>query len=227
MTHPQLPLPVSLRDDNDFASFLPLGNEEAWRAARAVATGNEPLVVLWGAPVSGRTHLLEAAVGLAAARGERAMRVGLQGLPAEALTGLETLTLLCLDDADALAGQPVAEEALFHLFNALRDAGGRMMVTASGPPEAIGLQLADLRSRLGSGLVVALRPLDDEARLRVLVHRAACRGLDLPEETARYLLTRLSRRLDDLVGMLARLDQAALASQRRLTVPFVKAVMQW
>jgi DnaA family protein len=226
MTHPQLPLPVSLRDDNDFASFLPTGNEEAWRAARAVATGSEPLLLLWGSPGSGRTHLLEAAVGLAAARGERAMLVSVPALPPDAWRGLEELDLLCLDDIDAIAGQPAAEEAFFHLFNAVRDRGGRLLMSAGGPPASLAIGLADLRSRLGAGLVVGLRAPDDALRLAVLQHRATCRGLELPEETARFLLSRASRRLDDLVGLLVKLDHASLASRRRLTVPFVRTVIE-
>ena len=69
------------------------------------------------------------------------------------------------------------------------------------------------------------RPLDDAGRLQVLQLRAQGRGFELPDETGVYLLRRYPRDLPALCGLLERLDQASLVAQRRLTIPFVKAVL--
>ncbi|MGB5742669.1 MAG: DnaA/Hda family protein, partial [Sedimenticolaceae bacterium] len=88
------------------------------------------------------------------------------------------------------------------------------------------LSLPDLRSRLASGLTLALQPLDDRGRLALLQCLAARHALNLPDEVGRYLLTRSSRDPGDLIAIIQRLDQASLAEQRRLTIPFVRGLLQ-
>ena len=85
--------------------------------------------------------------------------------------------------------------------------------------------LADLASRLSWGLSYLLVPLPEAQVVSALELRARGRGLDLPEETAQYLLRRIPRDLPTLFNLLDRLDEAALIEQRRLTVPFVKSVL--
>ena len=143
----------------------------------------------------------------------------------DALAGWEDRAVVCLDDADRLAGRDAWELALFGLFNRLADAGGRLVVSAAASPAATRFGLADLASRLAWGAVFRLEPLDDEGRGAALRLRAAHRGLELPEETARYLLRRLPRDMRALCGWLDRLDTASLAAQKRLTVPFVREVL--
>ncbi len=224
----QLPLPVGLRDGNTLDAFLPDANPEALAAVRALLSGEQPFVFLWGPPGSGRTHLLEAATDAASSGGASAAYLAapalLQAGP-RILDGMaDSADLVCIDDIDRLAGDRAWEEALFHLFNAVRARGGRLLCAAAGPPAACGFVLPDLASRLSSGLVARLAPLDDAMRLAVLAFRAGRRGLDLPPETARYLLARRSRRLADLVALLGDLERAASVHKRRLTVPFVRQV---
>ncbi len=222
-------LPVGLRDGNTLASYLPTANPEALAAVMSLLVGQELFVYLWGSPGTGKSHLLEAVVDAAASEGRKVVYValGLQPLPdLDMLAGVaDTADLVCVDDIDRIAGDRRWEEAFFHIFNGLRARGARLAVVAAAPPAALGLALADLASRFSSGLTVQLAPLDDETRLAILAFRAARRGLELPPETGRFLLTRTSRRLDALVALLGQLDQAALVHQRRLTVPFVRQVL--
>ncbi len=222
-------MPVGRRDGNTLASYLATANPEALVAVTRLLAGLEPFLYLWGAPGSGRSHLLEAAVAAMASEGRAVRYIALGGQPLpdlDVLAGVaDTADLVCIDDIDRIAGDRRWEEAFFHLFNGLRVRGARLAVVAAAPPAALGLVLADLASRFSSGLTVQLAPLDDETRLAILAFRAARRGLELPPETGRFLLTRTSRRLDALVALLGQLDQAALIHQRRLTVPFVRQVL--
>lgn len=224
----QLPLPVSLRDGNTLDAFLPEANPEALAAVRSLIDGEQHFVYLWGPADSGRTHLLEGAADSMSAGGGGVAYLAAPLLREAGLAVLEgvaeSAALVCLDDIDQLAGDRRWEEAIFHLFNTIRARGGRLLCAAAAPPATAKFVLPDLASRLASGLVVRLSPLDDEARLAVLAFRAGRRGLDLPVDTARYLLTRSSRRLADLVALLGELEQAASVHKRRLTVPFVRQV---
>lgn len=225
----QLALPVGLRDGNRLDNFLASANPAALAAVRSLVVGREPFVYLWGPPGTGRTHLLEAAIEALARDAVPVAYLPLRALGQAGPAPLEGLAeaggLVCLDDVDAIAGDRAWEEGLFHLYNGLRDRGGRWLVAAGAPPAAAGFVLPDLVSRLNACLVAALQPLDDDARLAVLVSRAAGRGLELPPETGRWLLARTSRRLEDLIAALEVLDRAALAHKRRLTVPFVRLVL--
>ena len=90
-----------------------------------------------------------------------------------------------------------------------------------------GLTLPDLSSRLAWGVVFQLQNLDDQDKQQMLQLRAALRGLQLPDEVARYILSRGARGMGELFTALERLDQASLQAQHRLTIPFVKRVMGW
>ena len=87
-------------------------------------------------------------------------------------------------------------------------------------------QLQDLASRFGGGTVLKLQPLEEGDRLEALRLHASQRGLELPDDTASFLLNRLPRDMHSLCAFLDTLDEAALVAQRRLTVPFVSAFLK-
>ena len=141
------------------------------------------------------------------------------------LEDLEQLDLICLDDVAAIAGHAVWERGLFDLFNRIRAAGGTLLVAGERRPDQSGFGLPDLVSRLGWGVTYTLKPLADEDVIASLACRAKGRGLELPEDTAQFLLRRFPRDLPTLFALFDTLDTASLIEQRRLTIPFVKAVL--
>ncbi len=225
----QLALEIRLADHAVFDNFVAAGNELAIHELKdAAATSDRPMVWLWGPPESGRSHLLQACIAAADERGRRAVYLPLVrslGVPAEALDGLGTFAVVALDDIDAIAGDPRFEQALFGLFEQLRQSGGRLVVAASTPPVDVHFGLPDLASRLTSGGVYRVLPLDDAGRLEALQVRAHFRGLELPDDTGHYLLQRAPRGAASLFRLLDTLDQASLVARKRLTIPFVREVL--
>jgi DnaA-homolog protein len=229
-THaPQLALDIGLDDRAGFESYYPGPNEQVLAAVRACAEGSgERALYIHGASGLGKTHLLQAACRSAAAGGQRAGYVPLADALAwsvQLLEGLAALDLVAVDDLQLVAGRAEWEEALFHLFNSVREAGGRLLFAASVRPAELGLALPDLLSRLQWGLVLRLREPADEDKVASLRLRAAQRGLELPSDVAHYLMARCPRDLGYLFTLLDRLDQASLMAQRRLTLPFVREVL--
>ncbi|MBD3895140.1 DnaA regulatory inactivator Hda [Halomonas sp. ML-15] len=227
----QLPLGVGLRDDATFANFEPTGNTSLVETLRAQCQPDgEPFLFVWGAPGVGRSHLLQAACHAASDRDKRALYLPLAELghfPPHMLEDAERLDLVAIDDLDRVLGRKRWEEALFHAFNRLRDAGKRLVIAAPAAPRQLEVALPDLASRLTWGTTFHVHPLDDEGRLAALKLRAKVRGMLLPDEVARYMLHRGPRRLGDMCDALDTLDRASLSAQRKLTIPFVKQALGW
>lgn len=225
--HPQLPLGLQLGDHARFCNFFAGPNAELVLVLRALPQGEARLVYCSGAPGTGKSHLLQAACAAVREQGHTAWYLPLDAqLSPALLEGLEQQQLVCLDDVQRVAGNAAWEEALFHLYNRVREQGGALVVAGDGRPEELGLCLPDLVSRLHWGLLYRLRELNDAERLAALQLRAASRGLDLPNDTGDYLLRRCPRDLPALCALLDRLDVASLVAQRRLTIPFVRSVLQ-
>ena len=104
--------------------------------------------------------------------------------------------------------------------------GRTLVISADHAPNASTIRLADLRSRLGWGTLVHLKPLNDTEKKAMLTRRAAARGLHLPVAVADYLVSRLCRDPGTLCDTFDRLDLEALAAQRRLTIPFVRDLLR-
>lgn len=222
----QLPLQIRFKDGMTFAELVPGRNAEAVHYLQGGFAAGQS-VYLWGGTGTGKTHMLQAVCQLVAGRGESTvylpLRQSAEFSPAM-LEGLEALSLVCLDDIDAIAGDAAWEAALFHLFNRVRERGARIVITGAGSPRTLRLGLPDLATRLAWGLVFQLHPLGDEEKAQALQLRARGRGMEMPEAVARYLLQRHARDMAALFALLERLDQASLAAQRRLTVPFVREI---
>lgn len=225
----QLPLPFSFNPGMEFGQFYTGINAEPVRHLQTAARDQgERLIFLWGGPGTGKTHLLNACCHEASLRGRKAIYLPLALLmqhgPA-ALEGMDAMDLVCLDDVDGVAGNSAWESALFALFNRLRDQDRVLIAAADVPPALLRLRLADLKTRFGWGLVLRLYPLSDADKLAALGLYARSLGLDLPPPVGRFLLAHYPRDLPALRHLLDHLDHETLAAKRKLTVPFVKAVL--
>lgn len=226
----QLPLAINLQDTLNFANFISGQNAALVNQLQQVCSQQAAAfsyVYLWGAPASGKSHLLQATGCLAAELGLSHSYLDLAklGTP-DALSRLQT-QLVALDNLEAMAGNNLFEEGLFHLFNRLHEQQSILVITALASPAHLGIQLADLRSRLAWGLTYHLQPLQDEDKVAALELRAKNRGLTLPTEVSNYLITRGPRQLNELFKLLDTLDAASLQEQRKLTLPFVRLVLNW
>ncbi|MGB5278238.1 MAG: DnaA regulatory inactivator Hda [Gammaproteobacteria bacterium] len=226
----QLPLSFEPRERYTFESFIPGPNQLAVDLIRQMATGHgEAQLLIWAGQGKGKSHLLQAACNQAS---RSAMTVCY--LPAREIIhstpnvfeALEQLDMVCVDDIDILMASMEWEEALFDLVNRIREAGKRIIISSSRSPESCPVHLVDLRSRLGWGPIFHLQDLDDEEKILALKKRADQYGLEMTDNVAHYLLTHYPRDLFDLFERLDHLDKASMAMQRRLTIPFIKTVLE-
>ena len=229
-----LSLGVRLRDDATFANYYPGANAVTLgyveHACETEDQWMDSLLYIWGNPGSGRSHLLQAACLRVEERGGRALYLPLADLAkygTQLLDNVEFCDLVCLDDVEAVLGQPEWEEALFHAFNRLRDAGKQLLIAANAAPRKLPIKLPDLQSRLSLALVFQLHELSDDEKLRALQLRASRRGLRLSDDVGRFILARSVRSMTVLFDTLEQLDTASLQAQRKLTIPFLKEALGW
>lgn len=227
-TAAQIPLPFP-QPHLGFGLFWPGPNQAAVEQLQRIAGGTEERrLLLWGAPGSGKSHLLQAVCNRAGAVGRRAayLPLALQArLDPSVFDNLESLHVVCVDDLERIAGQERWEQALFSLYNRMREANRSLVFAAAAAPAALPIALPDLKSRLGWDLVFHLEPLDEAERFGALRHHAAQRGMEIPDEVLAFLSRRIARDPHTLFRWLERLDRETLAAKKKLTVPFVRELM--
>lgn len=229
MSVPQLPLALRYPPDQRFENFIaaPEGGLEQFRALASGASTD--WVYLTGPKATGKTHLALALCAASEQAGRAPAYLPLSaaaGRLRDALEALEGHDVVALDGIETIAGHRDDEVALFDFHNRARAAGISLLYTAQSTPDALGLVLPDLRSRLSQCGRITLEALDDQGRGAILRDRAQRRGLGLDKTAVEWLLTRTGRDLSGLVALLDQLDRESLAAKRRITVPFLKRVLE-
>lgn len=223
----QLALPLRLQDHAVFESFWPAGNDALVAfLSELVERGDGPGCWIWGSAASGKTHLLQAVCERSQDAAVYVPLAELRDSGPGILEGLSSRQFICLDDVHLVARDADWELGLFELCNQVTDLHGSLLATATAAPRECRFELADLASRFSMLPTFRLVALDDADRIKALQLRARFRGLDLPDDTANFLINRSKRDMASLYALLDQLDAAALEAQRRLTIPFVKETLR-
>lgn len=226
----QLPLPVQLPDEETFDNLIPGENLHVISHLKSLLEENPKrysfLTFLSGESGVGKSHLLYSLCHLAKSADINHLYLDLKNkdqLSEQLLEGLESIDLVCIDDLDSLIGDVKWQYALFDLINRVKETQKcQLVLTAKPGPNAIGVDLADLKSRLSWGVSFHVQSLNDQNMAEALVKRAKHRGINLPSAVAQYLITHTRRDMSHLMQVLETLDQHSLKHKRKLTVPFVK-----
>jgi len=224
----QLALSLNLKDDCTFESYVSGSNAENIQVIQKIlSTPEDAFIYLWGKKGVGCSHLLQAACHYVTLQCKASFYIALSPSqdPAKVFQNLERTDLVCLDDLEAVAGLPVWEEALFHLYNRLKDAKKKLIVAANTPPKGLEIKLPDLHSRLQWGVSFQIFSLDDHELVSALQLRAKQRGIMLSTEVCEFIIKRVNRSMSSLYQILEKLDKLSLTMKRNLTIPFVKMAL--
>ena len=220
----QLPLDIGLARPPSLATFLAGPNEAAWKHLQLWAgspTRSPVPTYLWGAAGSGKTHLLKAVQE--SLREQGATAGWLDPSIAEPPEFDERWAVVLMDDVHLYSA--VQQHAAFNWFVCAQTFQRAVLAAGLLPPADLKLR-EDLRTRLGWGHIFELHVLSEPERRAVLRQAADARGVFLSDEVMDFILHRFSRDLGSLMLLLEHLDAYALQTQRAITIPLVKAMLE-
>jgi DnaA family protein len=223
----QIALDIGVDVGPTLSNFEPAHNAAALEHLQLWLAGDTRSPVptyLWGEQGSGKSHLLAAVAQAITSQGHS---VGwLDATISEPSAFDIQWDVVLMDDVQSYSA--VQQHAAFNWFVHAATPGSARQpwVLAAGllPPQDLPLR-EDLRTRLGWGHVFHLQVLGENERRAVLVRHAQALGMTLNTDLLDYLLSRFSRDLGHLIDLLHRLDEFALQTQRPLTIPLLRAML--
>lgn len=226
----QLPLHFEFRANKTFDDFFPGKNQEIIEHLKnCIAGTGEPFIFLWGKPGQGKSHLLQACCHQAHSQNLRPFYFDL-ATPAMPdpllLSGLDECDLVCLDNIEKIAGNPVWEQPFFNFFNRHRDQAHKLILSACCSPQALDIGLPDLKTRLNWGLTLKIQFLSPEDRIAALIFKARQLGIEMTPQSGRFLVSHYDRNPESLWTLLEKLNLESLSAKRKLTVPFLKQILE-
>jgi DnaA family protein len=220
----QLPLDIGLGKLPTLDTFLAGPNEAALRHLQLWAgspTRSPVPTYLWGPSASGKTHLLKAVQ-------ERLREQGaacgwLDASVAQPPDYDERWAVVLMDDVQLYTA--VQQHAAFNWFVHAQTLQRGVLAAGLLPPSDLKLR-EDLRTRLGWGHVFQLHVLSEPERRAVLRQASDARGVFLSDDVMDFILKRFSRDLGSLMELLDHLDSYALQTQRAITIPLIKSMLE-
>lgn len=193
-------------DREDF--FVSDSNEKAYAMIELWPDWPDSVLLINGPAGAGKSHL--GAIWAATAKARIRSATSLVDAEPEALAGVPLL----VEDMESIGG---AQTQLFHLVNLMRESGVALVLTAREPPEAWGLDIADLVSRLRLAPRIEIGTPDDALMRAVLVKLLIDRQLVVDTSLVAYAATRLDRSLAAARTFVDALDRQALSRKCRVT----------
>jgi len=227
----QIPLGVQIEEHATLDTFYIGSNEQTYCSLRPFLMDNTQVILcLWGQPLSGVTHLLQALTHLGIQSGRRCIYLPLKTISdqsCDVLNALDQFDVVCLDDLEFVLNKQDWQEGLFNLFNRFNAAKKKLVIGLKQHPAQLDIALKDLRSRLNWGLSLQIHALNESDLKQALKEKAQRQGLVLTDELANYIVSRAPRDIKSVLTIFEKLDHASLVEQKKLTILFAKKIMGW
>jgi len=224
MAEPQVPLQLNISASSGFDDFI--GHDDV--VATLKHHSDLPVFCyLWGAACSGKSHLLSAYAQYRQQQNEPGALFSAKVLLETDISEMiqPQWTFLVFDDIHKTAGNQLGERHLFNVFNACRASRLPMLVSSRISPRHPSWQLPDLRSRLQSGLTLELSILKGQMAINLFKRQIIAQGMPTDDAVIKYIVGHHATDYASLDQLLQKLSMLSLRDKRKITVPFVKRVI--
>lgn len=218
-------------------------NQFAQAAAKAVAEvpgrAYNPLFVYGGVGL-GKTHLITA-IGNAVIdkiRDLSVIYVSAEQFTNEVVSAIRhekmgelkekyrNVDLLLLDDIHFIANKTQTQEEFFHTFNAIYEKQKQIVISSDRPPKEIGAVTDRLRSRFSMGLIADIQPPELETKMAIVLKKAQMEKINLRDEVAYYLASKVKSNIRELEGCLIRLGAQASLTGKPIDMEMTKNILR-
>ena len=226
----QFPLAFEFQANQGFNTFFTASNQDIVSQLQKLILGTgERQIFLYGEAALGKSHLLQACCQFAHTQGMNPFYYPFEEkrLPSlSMLENLEEVKLVCFDNINEIIGNLDWEQAFLNFLNQNAENNNRLILTARTNPKEIEVKLPDLKNSLSSGLSLELNPLEQNETITALIHKASYMGITISRKVGHFLVTHYASDLPSMWILLEQLDKATLSAQRKLTIPFLKQILE-
>jgi chromosomal replication initiator protein len=236
--------PSPLNPKYTFETFVVgASNQFAHAAARAVAEipskSYNPLF-LYGGVGLGKTHLMHGIGHYIQARNrhlklsyistDRFINEMINAIRFDRLPAFRQkyrqVDVLLVDDIQFIAGKDRTQEEFFHIFNALHDSQKQIVISSDCPPRQIPTLEERLHSRFEWGLIADIQPPDIETKVAILKRKAESERVEIPENVALFIASKVKTNIRELEGSLIRLIAYASLTGHDIDLPLTQEVLK-
>jgi chromosomal replication initiator protein len=136
------------------------------------------------------------------------------------------LDMILIDDIQFIEKKTATQEELFHTLNALYEKNRQIVLSSDRSPKEIKEITDRLRSRFSMGLIADIQPPDVETKIAIISKKADAERLDIPEEVAVYVATKIRSNIREIEGCLIRLGAHSSLTGSPVTLSMAKHVLK-
>ncbi|HZS45087.1 MAG TPA: chromosomal replication initiator protein DnaA [Blastocatellia bacterium] len=238
------PLELPLNQKYTFESFV-VGSCNQFAHAAALAVAESPSkaynpLFIYGGVGLGKTHLMHAVGHTIRSRNRhfRLMYISSEKFMNEMINSIRydktatfrekyrNIDVLLMDDIQFLAGKERTQEEFFHTFNALYDAQKQIIISSDCPPREIPTLEERLHSRFEWGLIADIQPPDLETKVAILRRKAELEKIDIPDNVALFIASKIKSNIRELEGSLVRLTAYASLTGSEINLKLAQEVLK-
>ena len=220
----QLALPLSFRNVKSHSNFI-LNNvnevalsliDEFSDIKKFKKKFNFPVLILYGPPGSGKTHLAHIYQEITNAK-------FINKFNNKNLNEAKFGKSFIFDDFDKI--ESLNENFFIHFFNEILVNLGSLLITTSKPPNEINFSLSDLESRINSCISAKIELPDDDFLFSILIKELSDKKIFLNDKHCLYIIKRIKRNYKSISLFAEALDIISLEKKTKITLKQIKEVL--